>query len=108
MMSTMTMNFNNCITNVYKAGYVVAKSIELFFILPLAACSGKVFDWAWRRYFMQNLDKNMFNLCVQWLLYVGNMVGLSYTQINILIFCIIWPVVTILSIILNIVLLIDK
>lgn len=103
-----TWSVSNCIANVCKAGYVLAKSIELFFLLPLAACSGKVFDWAWRRYYMQDLDKNIFNLCVQWLLHVGSRVGLSYTQINVLIFCVIWPVITILSIILNIVLLMDK
>ena len=49
---------------------------------------------------------NIFNLCVQWLLYNGQRLNLSYERINILIFCIIWPMITITSIALNIVLII--
>lgn len=55
---------------------------------------------------MKPLPKDLFNLCVQWLLYVGNKTGLNYNQINILIFCIIWPIITILSIVINILFLI--
>lgn len=92
------------ITIICKGCYIFEKSLELFFLLPLAACSKKVFKWAWRRYYMQRLDKNIFNLCVQWLFYVGAKVNLSYTQINVLIFCLIWPFITISSIILNLIL----
>lgn len=52
---------------------------------------------------MQRLDKTIFNLCVQWLLYVGAKVNMSYTQINVLIFCLMWPLLTISSIILNLI-----
>ncbi len=90
---------------IYNTLYVLVKSIELFFLLPAAACSSKVFDWAWHSYYVQPMDKSVFNLCVQWLLYVGGKVNLSYTRINVLIFCIIWPIITILSITLNIILL---
>jgi len=48
----------------------------------------------------------MFNLCVQWLLYHGNKLNMSYEQINVLIFCIIWPIITLVSISLNIILLV--
>lgn len=85
--------------------YVVYMSLELFFLLPLAMCSRLIFDKAWSRYYQTPLEKSIFNLCVQWLLYVGNRVGLSYTQINVLIFCILWPIITISSIVLNVVLL---
>lgn len=89
------------------SAYIAGKSMELFFLLPLAMCSQAVFDKAWTRYYSHPLEKNIFNLCVQWLLYVGNKVNLSYTQINVLIFCIIWPIITITSIALNIILLIN-
>lgn len=89
------------------SAYIAGKSVELFFLLPLAMCSQAVFDKAWTRYYSQPLEKNIFNLCVQWLLYVGNKVNLSYTQINVLIFCIIWPIITITSIALNIILLVN-
>ncbi len=47
----------------------------------------------------------LFSLCVNFLLLVGKRVGMSYNEINIWIFCIIWPVLTLISIALNIVLL---
>lgn len=55
---------------------------------------------------MKPLPTNMFNLCVQWLLYTGNKVGLDYYKINVLIFCIIWPIITLISIALNVILII--
>lgn len=55
---------------------------------------------------MQPLSKSLFNLCAQWLLYMCNKLNMSYEKVNILIFCIIWPSITIFSIMLNIILLI--
>ena len=52
------------------------------------------------------MPKSVFNLCVQWLLFHGRRLRLSYEDINVMIFCIVWPVVTILSLLLNAVLLI--
>lgn len=52
-----------------------------------------------------NKIDQLFSLCVNFLLLVGKRVGMSYNEINIWIFCIIWPIITILSIALNIVLL---
>lgn len=86
--------------------YLIIKGIELFFLLPLCMCSKSIFNKMWHKYYMQPLSKSLFNLCVQWLLYTGNKLNMSYEKINILIFCIIWPIITIFSIILNIILLI--
>lgn len=86
--------------------YLLYKGFELLFLLPLCMCSKYVFNKIWNYYYTTPLPKNMFNLCVQWLLYCGNKIGMSYTNINVLIFCIIWPIITIISILLNIVLLI--
>lgn len=86
--------------------YLISKGIYLFFLLPLCMCSKHIFDKAWNKYYVQSLPKNIFNLCVQWLLHTGNKLNMTYEKINILIFCIIWPIITIFSIILNIILLI--
>ena len=52
-----------------------------------------------------NKIDQLFSLCVNFLRLVGKRVGMSYNEINIWIFCIIWPVLTLISIALNIVLL---
>lgn len=85
---------------------LVVNSIQLFFLLILSVFSKKFFDYAWKKYYTTNLPKSVFNLCVQWLLYTGRQLNLSYEKINVLIFCVIWPVITISSIVLNIVLLV--
>lgn len=90
---------------IYRIVYIIYKSAELFILLPLAMLSQSVFNNAWNRYYTQPLEKSIFNLCVQWLLFVGEKVNMSYTQINVLIFCIVWPIITISSILLNIILL---
>ena len=51
-----------------------------------------------------NKIDQLFSLCVNFLLIVGKRVGMSYNEINIWIFCIIWPVLTLISLVLNIVL----
>ncbi len=81
------------------------QGLRLFFILPLAMCSHKVFDACWHKYYTEPMSKNVFNLCVQWLLYYGNRYGYSYERINVYIFCVIWPLITIVSVVANIVLL---
>lgn len=86
--------------------YLIIKGIELFFLLPLCICSKSIFDIIWNKYYMQPLSKSLFSLCAQWLLYMGNKLNMSYEKVNILIFCIIWPSITIFSIMLNIILLI--
>ena len=52
-----------------------------------------------------NKIDQLFSLCVNFLLLVAKRVGMTYNEINIWIFCIIWPIITILSIALNIILL---
>lgn len=81
------------------------KGIKLFFILPFALSSKRVFDVCWNKYYVRPFDKNIFNLCVQWLLYQGQQLGFSYEDINVKIFCIIWPIITLTSLFLNAILL---
>jgi hypothetical protein len=52
----------------------------------------KIFDKVLDYHLSKPLKKNIFNLCAQWLLYHGDKLGVSYKEINILIFCIIWPI----------------
>ena len=82
------------------------KGLQLFFILPLCLCSKKVFNYYWNKYYTEPLELSIFNLCIQWLLYTGKQLDLDYESINVLIFCIIWPIITILSIALNVILII--
>lgn len=89
-----------------KGCFLVYKGGLLFPLLLAAMVSPRVFDYAWKRYYVRDgLDKNLFNLCVQWLLYNGGRVGMTYTEINVVIFCLIWPTITLLSLTLNVVLL---
>ncbi len=78
--------------------------LKLFFILPLCMISKKAFKYFWNKYYTIDLEPNIFNLCVQWLEYNGKKLGIDYMTINVLIFCIIWPIITISSLILNIIL----
>ena len=38
----------------------------------------------------------IFNYCVVFLLWSASILGLTYKQINVLIFCILWPILTII------------
>jgi hypothetical protein len=91
-----------------KIAYLLYKGFELLLLLPACMLSKRVFNKVWERFYVRPLPKNMFNICVQWLLYCGKKTDMSYAQINVLIFCIIWPIITILSILLNIILLIAQ
>lgn len=84
---------------------LIVRGIQLFPLLMGSLLSKKIFTYVWNKYYTIDLPKSLFNLCVQWLLYVGNKLNLSYRQVNVLIFCIIWPTITLVSVILNIVLL---
>ena len=86
---------------------LLLRGLQLFFILPLCACSKRVFVYYWDKYYVRPLSPNLFNLCVQWLLYVGRRLGMSYERINIVIFCLVWPAITILSIAFNVFLLVS-
>lgn len=78
--------------------------IQLFFILFLSVFSKRIFNYYWNKYEVEPLEHTYFNLYVNWLLYKGKKYNMSYEQINILIFCIVWPLITILSLLLNVIL----
>jgi hypothetical protein len=40
------------------------------------------------------LIDGVFNLCVWLSLFVGRCTGLSYNTINVLVFCVVWPAIT--------------
>lgn len=80
--------------------------VEVVFHSAFCPDFKKVFEACWAKYYIQPMPKSVFNLCVQWLLFHGRRLRLSYEDINVMIFCIVWPVVTILSLLLNAVLLI--
>ena len=80
-------------------------SFYLFFILIGSVCSKRILRYYWNKYEVFNTPISIFNLCVNWLYYKKHKYNISYELINVLIFCIIWPLITITSIVLNIILL---
>jgi hypothetical protein len=44
----------------------------------------------------------LFTLCVNFLLILGKRIGLSYNEVNIWIFCVIWPILTLVLFVLAI------
>ena len=44
---------------------------------------------------MEQLITFIFRACVNFLLWLGNLTGLGYMGINVLIFCVIWPIFTV-------------
>ena len=94
--------------NLKKSIYILINSIYFFIILLFSFFSKRIFNYYWNKYYTNNTinNKTIFNLCVQWLLYISNKTNLTYEQLNVIIFCVIWPVVTILSIFGNILLII--
>lgn len=85
-----------------KAILLVKDGFCLFFVLLFSVLSKSVFNYYWNKYEVEQLPHTYFNLCVNWLLYKGHEYNITYEQINVLIFCIIWPIITIVSILLNI------
>lgn len=74
----------------------------LFFILLGSVFSKKIFKYCWNKYKVYDTPPGIFNLCVNWLLYKGNKYNMTYQSINIVIFCIIWPLITIISLMFNV------
>jgi hypothetical protein len=93
---------------VTKIAYLLYKGVELLFLLPACMLSKRVFNKVWNRFYVEPLPKSMFNICVQWLLYCGKKTDMTYEKINVLIFCIIWPLITVASLLLNILLLTSR
>lgn len=84
-----------------KIPLLIIEGIKLFFILPLSVCSKKLFTHFWNKYHTIDMPKTLFNLCVQWLMHTGKRFDMSYEEINVLIFCFIWPVITIFFMLLS-------
>ena len=38
----------------------------------------------------------VFKMCVRWLETLANMLGISYEAVNVWIFCVLWPIVTVI------------
>ena len=41
---------------------------------------------------------NTFSLCVELLVWLAHLLGMSYEEVNVWIFCVIWPLITLLLI----------
>lgn len=78
----------------------------LLFILIGSICSKRILKYYWNKYKVFNTPMNVFNLCVNWLYHTKDKYNIDYETINTIIFCIIWPLITIISLILNIILII--
>ena len=77
----------------------------LFFILIGSAFSKRIFKYYWNKYKVFNTPESIFNLCVNWLYYKKNKYNISYEDINVIIFCIIWPIITVTSLMFNVLML---
>ncbi len=75
----------------------------LFFILLGSICSRRILKYYWNKYKVFNTPMNVFNLCVNWLYYKKDKYDMNYESINVIIFCVIWPLITLTSIVLNLV-----
>ena len=54
---------------------------------------------------MKMIDK-IFMLCVHLLQWLAEKLGMTYNEVNVWIFCVIWPIITLVSIGLNVYLLV--
>jgi len=93
-------------TKIIQIILLIKDGVYLFFVLLFSLLSKKAFNYYWNKYEIEPLKHTYFNLCVNWLLYKGKKYNMSYEQINVLIFCFIWPLITIISILINILLII--
>lgn len=50
----------------------------------------------------KTLTHKLFFACVDFLTWLGEKLGLTYEAVNIWIFCIIWPIITLASVALNV------
>lgn len=80
----------------------------LFFILISSVFSKRIFKYYWNKYKVFNTPESVFNLCVNWLYCKKDKYNIDYEHINTIIFCVIWPLITIISILLNIILIVCK
>ena len=88
-------------TNLMVVFLLFKDSLCLFFILIGSVFSKRVLKHYWNKYKVFDTHVDVFNLCVNWLYYTGRKYEMSYETINVIIFCIIWPIITITSLLLN-------
>lgn len=93
-----------------KVAVIIVAGIILIPILLIALINKKQRIKFWYRFNRTNstipntkIDQ-LFTLCVNFLLILAAHLNMTYNEINIWIFCIIWPIITTTSIILNILL----
>lgn len=93
---------------------ILVGGLALFLVLPFCMVSGNIREKAYRHMrllvpapipFKTRKFEVVFDICVLWLLWGGELTHKSYNEVNIWIFCVLWPLVTIASIVLNVVLL---
>lgn len=92
---------------------IILSGIALIPILLLSLCnkSCRIKVWYQLNDYTINYEKlpnnkidQLFTLCVNFLLIVAERLNMTYNEVNIWIFCIIWPIITILSLITNVLL----
>lgn len=75
----------------------------LFFILLGSMCSRRILKYYWNKYKVFNTPMNIFNLCVNWLYYKKDKYDMNYESINVILFCVIWPLIMLTSFAFNLV-----
>ena len=75
----------------------------LFFILIGSICSKRILKYYWNKYKVFNTPMNVFNLCVNWLYYKKDKYDMNYESINVILFCVIWPLIMLTSFVFNLV-----
>lgn len=75
----------------------------LFFILLGSMCSRRILKYYWNKYKVFNTPMNVFNLCINWLYYKKDKYDMNYESINVILFCVIWPLITLTSFVFNLV-----
>lgn len=75
----------------------------LFFILLGSMCSRRILKYYWNKYKVFNTPMNIFNLCVNWLYYKKDKYDMNYESINVILFCVIWPLIMLTSFVFNLV-----
>lgn len=75
----------------------------LFFILLGSMCSRRILKYYWNKYKVFNTPMNVFNLCVNWLYYKKDKYDMNYESINVILFCVIWPLIMLPSFVFNLV-----
>jgi hypothetical protein len=86
---------------------IILSGILLIPILLGAMTIKKVRLYFWNyfnRYYNLTLPLNktdqIFGLCVNYLMMIGEKTNMTYNEVNVYIFCLIWPIITLVALIL--------